>query len=201
VLCLCPCLVTPAFVAFRLLHVLYAPPPHQASIATFCFQPNRVPVFAFVCLYLFPCICFWFSLYLLLFSAASLVFFGIVFLCCFFECFFGFVCNSTDLIQACFAALRPLTVPFFAPPPRQASNAPFIVRVWLECDRLLFPCNLFIFLLVISLVSIDLLLSVMLGPSLWVVNVNIILAFRSKMTSFCLGFSALSANELLLPMH
>jgi hypothetical protein len=75
------------FSALRLLQVLYAPLPRQASIATFLsgFQSDRVPfLLLFVC---FPCICFWFSLYLLLFLATSVVFFCFVFPYCFFACF------------------------------------------------------------------------------------------------------------------
>jgi hypothetical protein len=59
----------------------------------------------------------------------------------------------------------------------------------------LFPCIFIVFLLIISLVSIGLLLSVMLSPVLWVVDINIILAFGSRMTSVGLGFSALSVKE------
>jgi hypothetical protein len=35
----------------------------------------------------------------------------------------------------------------------------------------------------------------MLGPDLWVMNVNIILAFGSRRISVGLGFSALSVKE------
>jgi hypothetical protein len=54
---------------------------------------------------------------------------------------------------------------------------------------------IFLFLLVISLVSISLLWGVMLGPDLWVVDVNVILAFGSRRTSVSLGFLALSVKK------
>jgi hypothetical protein len=84
--------------------------------------------------------------------------------------------------------------PFSAPPPRRASNAPFSVRGLLAHDRFYFPV-FFLFLLVISLVSISLLWGVMLGPDLWVVDVNVILVFRSMRTSVGLGFLTLSVKK------
>jgi hypothetical protein len=62
----------------------------------------------------------------------------------------------------------------------------------------LFPYIFIVFLLVISPVSIGLLLGVMLGPYLWVGDVNIILAFRSRRTSVGLRFSTLSVKEQVL---
>jgi hypothetical protein len=67
-------------------------------------------------------------------------------------------------------------------------------RGLLACDRFYFPTFL-LFLLVISLVSIGLLLRVMLGPDLWVADINIILASGLRMASVDLGFSALSVKE------
>jgi hypothetical protein len=72
---------------------------------------------------------------------------------------------------------------------------PFSVRGLLACDRFYFPVFFFLFLLVISLVSISLFWVVMLGPYLWVVDVNVILVFGSRRTSVGLGFSALSVKE------
>jgi hypothetical protein len=42
---------------------------------------------------------------------------------------------------------------------------------------------------------LSLLLGMMLSPDLWVEDVNIILAFRSRRTSVGLGFSTLSVKE------
>jgi hypothetical protein len=102
--------------------------------------------------------------------------------------------SSTDLLCVCFAVLHPLLGLFLAPPPRRASNVPFSVRGLLARDRFYFPVFL-LFLLVISLVSISLLWGVMLGPDLWVVDVNAILAFGSRRTSVGLGFLALSVKK------
>jgi hypothetical protein len=55
----------------------------------------------------FPCICFGFRLLQLYFSILC---FPVVSLCV-----FWFVCSFTDLLCACFATLRSLSVPFFAP--------------------------------------------------------------------------------------
>jgi hypothetical protein len=83
---------------------------------------------------------------------------------------------------------------FFRAPPRRASNAPFSVWRLLARDRFYFPVFL-LFLLVISLVSINLLWGVMLDPDLWVVDVNVILAFGSRRTSVGLRFLALSVKK------
>jgi hypothetical protein len=80
------------------------------------------------------------------------------------------------------------------PPPRRASNASFSVRGLLARDRFYFPVFL-LFLLVISHVSNSLLWGVMLGPDLWVVDVNVILAFGSRRTSVGLGFLTLSVKK------
>jgi hypothetical protein len=80
------------------------------------------------------------------------------------------------------------------PPPRRASNTSFSVRGLLVRDRFYFLVFL-LFLLVISLVSIGLLLCVMLGPNLWIVDVNVILAFGSRMTSVGMGFPTLSVKK------
>jgi hypothetical protein len=50
-------------------------------------------------------------------------------------------------------------------------------------------------LLVISHVSIGLLWGVMLGLDLWVVDVNVILAFGSRRISVGLGFPTLSVKK------
>jgi hypothetical protein len=50
-------------------------------------------------------------------------------------------------------------------------------------------------LLVVSHILIGLLLGVMFGPDLWVIDVSIILAFRSRRTSVGLKFSTLSVKE------
>jgi hypothetical protein len=110
-------------------------------------------------------------------------------------------------LQFCRSSLRlfsrtPSTVgPFSTPPPRRASNASFSVRGLLACDRFYFPVFL-LFLLVISPVSIGLLLCVMLGPNLWVVDVNVILAFGSLRTSVGLGSQpSVSRNKCWLGVH
>jgi hypothetical protein len=103
-------------------------------------------------------------------------------------------------LQFCQSSLRlfrrtPSTVgPFSTLPPRRASNASFSVRGLLARDRFYFPV-FFLFLLVISLVSISLLLCVMLSPNLWVVDVKVIMAFGSRRTSVGLGFSTLSVKK------
>jgi hypothetical protein len=61
-------------------------------------------------------------------------------------------------------------------------------------DRFYFPVFL-LFLLVISLVSISLLWGVMLDPNLWVVDVNVILAFGLRRTSVGLRFLAFSVKK------
>jgi hypothetical protein len=142
----------------RLCRVKLPSPPSSAVSSQieslFCFCLFVFPVFAFG----FPCICFCFWLLQLYFYV---LFFPIVSLRV-----FWFVCNSANLFRACFTALHSLPVPFFAPPPRRASNATFIVRAWLARDQLLFPCIFIVFLLVISHVSISLLLGVIFGPDL-----------------------------------
>jgi hypothetical protein len=71
---------------------------------------------------------------------------------------------------------------------------------WCNFYIVLFPYNRFLFLLVImlglrSICSSDALRVCCFSPDLWVVDVNVILAFKSRMMSFGLGFSALSAEE------
>jgi hypothetical protein len=68
------------------------------------------------------------------------------------------------------------------------------VRGLLARHRFYFSAFL-LFLFVISLVSIGMLLRVIHGPDLWVADINIILASRSRMTSIGLGFSAFSVKE------
>jgi hypothetical protein len=51
------------------------------------------------------------------------------------------------------------------------------------------------FLLVISPVSIGLLFGVMLDPDLWVVDVNVILAYGLRRTNVGLGFLILSVKK------
>jgi hypothetical protein len=84
--------------------------------------------------------------------------------------------------------------PFSTPPPRRAFNASFSVRGLLAHDRFYFLVFL-LFLLVISPVSISLLWGVMLGPNLWVVDVNVILAFGLRRTGVGLGFLVLSVKK------
>jgi hypothetical protein len=134
-----------------------------------------------------------------LFLLGFLVFALVFFLYCFFVCLFV-LCVFFFFLQFYRSSLRlfcrtPSTArPFSAPPPRRASNAPFSVRGLLARDRFYFPVFL-LFLLVVSLVSISLLWGMMLGPDLWVVDVNVILAFRSRKTSIGLGFLALSVKK------
>jgi hypothetical protein len=84
---------------------------------------------------------------------------------------------------------------FSTPPLCQASNASFSLRDLLACDQYLFPCIFIVSLLVISYVLIGLLLGAMLCPDILVVDVSIILAFRSRRTSVGLGFLALNFKE------
>ena len=81
------------------------------------------------------------------------------------------------------------------PPPRRASNASFSVQDLLVHDRCLFSYIFIVSLLIISLISIGLFFGVILGPDLWVVDVNIILTFGSRRISVGLGFLALSVKE------
>jgi hypothetical protein len=137
------------------------------------------------------------SLYFVSFVLLGFLVFALVFPCIAFFCLFCVFCyfySSTDLLCVCFAVLHPLLCLFSAPPPRRASNAPFSVRSLLARDRFYFPVFL-LFLLVISLVSISLLWGVMLGPDLWVGDVNAILAFGSRKTSVGLRFLALSVKK------
>jgi hypothetical protein len=62
----------------------------------------------------------------------------------------------------------------------------------------LFSCNWFLFLLVIMLGPLLLangLRVCCFDADLWIVDVNVILTFRSRMMSFGLGFSTLSTEE------
>jgi hypothetical protein len=119
--------------------------------------------------------------------------------------FFDFY-SFTDLLCVCFAVLHPLPGLF----PR-LHRVELLMRlsvygVYLHVIGFI-SLYFFLFLLVISLVSISLLWGVMLGPDIWVVNVNVILAFGSRRTwpgvpspqcqeiSVGLGFSALSVKE------
>jgi hypothetical protein len=179
--------------------VLYAPSPRQASIATFLsdFRPNCVLVFAFVCLYLFPYICFWFSLYLLLFSATSVVFFCFVFPYCFFACFLVCLqfCSFSRSSPCLFRSPSFIVGAFFRAPTAMTFQR-YLHCPGLACTRSAFiSLYFYCFLLVISPILIGLLLGVMLDPDLWVVDVNIFLAFRLRRTSVGLRFSTLNAKE------
>jgi hypothetical protein len=144
------------------MQVLYASPPHEASTAT-SFSDFR-PAHAQASLWLFS----------LFFLASCLIF-----------------------LQLCQSPLRlfrrPLSIvrPFFVLPPRQAFNAPSIVRFRFARDRLLFPCISVVYLLVISPFSIGLLLGVMIGPNFWVVEANFILSFWSMRISVGMTFVSL----------
>jgi hypothetical protein len=77
----------------------------------------------------------------------------------------------------------------------------FSVHGLLARDRFYFPV-FFLFLLAISHVSIGLLLCVILGPNLWVVDMNVILAFKSRRTSVGLGFQpSVSRNKCWPGVH
>jgi hypothetical protein len=127
-----------------------------------------------------------------------------------FSCFFFFFCfcNSANLFRACFAALRPLpglsSRPHCNEPPctgwlRLTCNwlFPCIICVFFYCILLLFSCIFIVFFFFACNKSClnRLVLCVMLGPNLWVVDVNNILAFGSMRTNVSLGFSALSIKE------
>jgi hypothetical protein len=192
------------FTALRLRQVFYAPPPRHSLIATFLsgvparsrlsllrliillfslcflwFTYILFPLFIF-CFAGFPYICFSISLYC----------FFLFVLCVFFFLFLQFYRSSLCL----FCHTLSTAGPFSAPPPHRASNVPFNVRGLLARDRFYFLVFL-LFLLVISLVSISLLWGVMIDSDLWVVDVNIILAFGSRRTSVGLRFLALSVKK------
>jgi hypothetical protein len=146
----------------------------------------------FVSFVLFFVLIFLRILFLLGFPVFVLVF-PCIALLCLFCVFFGFY-SSVDLLRVCFAALYPLSGLFSRPHRVELPTRPSVYGVCLHAIgfiSLYFYC----FLLVISPISIGLLLGVMLGPDLWVVDVNIILAFGSRRTSVGLGFSTLSVKE------
>ena len=91
-------------------------------------------------------------------------------------CFLVFY-NSTDLLRAYFSTLRQLPGLFLHPHRVELLTYPSVYRVCLHTIGLLFPCIFVVLLLIINLVSINLFLGVMLGLDLWIVDVNIILAF------------------------
>jgi hypothetical protein len=128
------------FIPLHLRQVFYAPPPRHSLIATFfsgvparsrlsllcliimlfilCFlwfTYILFPLFIF-CFAGFPCICFSISLYC----------FFLFVLCVFL--FLQFYRSSLHL----FCRTPSTTGPFFAPPPRRASNVPFSVRGYLH---------------------------------------------------------------------
>jgi hypothetical protein len=179
--------------------VLYTPSP-QTSFHRHLPQrfPARLhPCFCF-CLFVFvPCICFWFSLYLLLFSATSVVFFCFVFPCCFFACFL--VCLqfcSFSRSSPCLFRSPPFITGAFFRAPTTTTFQRYLHCPGLACTQSAFiSLYFYCFLLVISPILIGLLMGVMLGPDLWVVDVNIFLAFRLRKTSVGLRFSTLNAKE------
>jgi hypothetical protein len=146
-----------------------------------------------LCFLWFPCILF------------SLFYFVLIFICILFLLGFPlfaliFPCIASLCLFRVFLVFTVLPIfftpgPFSALPPHRASNASFSVRDLLAPDRCLFSCIFIVSLLVISHISIGLLLDVMLGPDLWVMDVSIILAFKSRRTSVGLRFSALSVKE------
>jgi hypothetical protein len=201
------------FAALCLRQVFYAPPQCHSPIATFlsdalarsrpsllrliillfvlCFSLVSLFFFFFFLCIIFVLIflCF---LFLLGFIVFALVFPYIASLCLFCV-FFGFY-NSADLLCACFAALCPLSGIF---PRSHRVKLPTCHSMFGVCLHAIGFISLFfyfLFLLVIS-VSISLLLSVMLGLDLWVVDVNIILTFRSRRTNVDLGFLAVNVKE------
>jgi hypothetical protein len=191
------------FTALRLRQVFYAPPPRHSLIAIFLsgvparsrlsllrliillfifcflwFTYILFPLFIF-CFAGFPCICFSIFLY--------------CFFCLFVLCVFYFY-SSTDLLYVCFAVLHPLSGLFPRPHRIKLLTRPSVYGVYLHVISFI-SLYFFIVLLVISLVSISRLWGVMLDPDLWVVDVNIILAFGSRRTSVGLRFLALSVKK------
>jgi hypothetical protein len=137
----------------------------------------------------FVLFCFDFPLYFV-FVGFSCIFFSIS-LCCsslFVSCVF-LVFIVLPIFSVSVSHSPSIVKPFFAPSLRRAFNASFNVRDILTRNRCLFSCIFIDSLLVISPVSIGLLLGVMFCQDLWVVDVSIILAFRSRMTSVGLGLS------------
>ena len=167
------------------------PEPSSVDRTVFCFMFSLVSLY-FVSFVLFFVLIFLCILFLLGFPVFALVFPCIAPLCVFCV-FFGFY-SSADLLWVCFAALRPLLGLFPHPYHVELPMRPSVYRVCLHVIG--FICLYFYcFLFVISLVLINLLLGVMLSPDHWVVDVNIILALRSRRTSVGLGFSALSVKK------
>jgi hypothetical protein len=82
----------------------------------------------------------------------------------------------TDLLCVCFVVLHPLPGLFPRLHRVELLTRPSVYGVYLHVIGFIF-LYFFLFLLVISLVSISLLWGVMLDPDLWVVDVNVILAF------------------------
>jgi hypothetical protein len=143
------------------------------SFVLFCFDFPLYFVFVG-----FPCICFNVSLY----------------------CFPLFVlCFLVFTVLSIFSApVSPLSIhcrAFFHAPTVSSFQRILQYTGSLARYRCLFPFFFIVSLLVISLVLIGLLLDVMLGPDLWVVDVSIILAFRTRRTSVGLEFSALSVKK------
>ena len=154
------------------MQVLYTSPPRHASTTT-SFS-DFWPTCAWASLRLFSLFVFAFSLFCFCFP--------VVFLSCYSFCFvfilyllvisMQFLACCLIFLQFCKSLLclfchPPSTAgPFLTPPPRQAFNAPSIVRFWLARDRLLFSCISIVYLLVINPFSIGLLLGGMFGPDL-----------------------------------
>jgi hypothetical protein len=161
------------FTALRLRQVFYAPPPCHSLIATFLsgvparsrLSLIRLIILPFIlCFLWFPYILF--PLFIFCFAGFPCICFSIYLYCLFLFvlCVFLFLqFYRSSLLLFC---RTPSTVgPFSVPPPRRASNSAFSVRGLLACDQFYFPVFL-LFLLVISLVSINLLWGVRLGPDL-----------------------------------
>jgi hypothetical protein len=170
------------------------PPPPLSAISG-QLVPGR-PSGCCLCLYLL------FSILLLFPYSFFVLLFLLLCICFVFACYFSIVfCLVFDFSAALLissVSVSPSSIhcrAFFRTPPRQAFNNPSIVQFWLARDQLLFPCIYVVYLLVISHFSIGLLLGVMLGPDLWVVDVNFILAFRSMRTSVSPKFSTLNAKK------
>ena len=176
-------------------HVIF---PSRPSLAVF--QPDRARAFSswsfcflFYFFIWFPCI-----LFLLGFPVFALVFLCIAPLCLFCV-FFGFY-SSANLLRTYFAVLRPLPSLFPCPHRVELPTHPSMYGAFLHVISFIF-LYFIVFLLIINPVSIGLLLGVTLGPNLWVVDVNSILAFGSRRTSVGLWFSTLNVKKQLLSMH
>ena len=154
-------------------------------------------MFSLVFLYFVSFVLFFIFIFLCILFLLGFPVFALVFPCiahlCLFCVFFGFY-SSTDLFCVCFVALRPLPGLFLRPHHAELPMCPSVYGVCLHMISFI-SLYFYCFLLVISLVSISLLLDVMLGPDLWIVNVNIILDFGSRRTSVGLWFSAFSVKE------